>query len=186
MRGNPFSTTAAPPLSLLIDNCLRGEEASWALLWPLVVAASEGPLRQLVWAFHLDPGVVEDLKQELYLYLQARSGARLRAFRGRDAGQFCAFVRRVSRRCAGRCLARWRRVAGREAATGRAAALRRATAPTEGQVAAVYRDLVDLLSAPEREELRALLEREDGAAATDRSTRRRVARLYRRCAGGLL
>jgi hypothetical protein len=188
-----------PPVTALIDCCLQGKQACWRTLWPLITSAAREPLRRLVWAYHLDAAVVEDLEQELYLYLQARSGFRLRAFRGRDPAQFRAYIRRVSQQFASRWLARWQQSVRREAAAWEAAGPLRVSTTTAGQVAAVYRELLVLLRAAERAGLEAFLEQDDCPASghsgghggpapgpCPRTERRQVERLYQNCAARLL
>jgi hypothetical protein len=135
-------------------------------LWEIIEGAASIPIRRILRAHRLDPGLADDVLQELTVYLLERPSASLGRFRGSSEAQLRRFVWIIAARFASRLIARWQLQQAREAeALGRCPPPDR-DGPGEPQVRAAVAELEALLSESDRTHLRIILAREGIIAAS--------------------
>jgi hypothetical protein len=187
--------SVACPVRGLILRCCEDDPQAWVDLWNLVEDEVAGVLRRLLWSRGADPGLADDLRQELYFYLREDAAQRLGAFRGAAEAQLRRFVAAVARHFAQNRLLSLRRARAREAEALRSRARPGHPGPTEAEVLAACSELIGLMAERDRSRFRRILGRagiaigpgapsgRPGGGPGPRTYRRWSEGLYRRYAG---
>ena len=111
------------------------------------------PVGQILEERGFPQSLVAEVMQDLYLQLQANSGAELRSFRGTTEPQLRSYLRRMARRFANRWAAKERRRRKREAKAVLAYLTAVRDGPTEQQIGSRYRELQATMPQADREKL---------------------------------
>lgn len=177
-------TAATGLVRELIDRSAAGDGDAWRALWNVIHGATSWQIRRLLAARGVDASEADDLIQEFYLYLSARSWARLQTFRGESEAELRQFARVIALRFARRCLLHRQRVAHREKGAIQARGeVGPEAGPTEPEEYAALERLAEDLDEQDRALLQAVLDPSGVFPRSDRTYRRWAKRISRRLIG---
>jgi hypothetical protein len=141
----------------LIRRCLAGEPAAWLEMWEIVEGSALRSALRLLRSRGLDPSLIDDARQDLFVHFREHDATRLRAFRGASEAEFHSYAVMVGVRFAERFYRGWRRARRRDIAIRRCLGTTADRAVGPGP-RALLDELEAIMSRSDRRRLRVLVD----------------------------